>query len=97
MGIVIRCTECEESGQVDGETCETCGGQGSIEIDECPRKYIGAEITEAVNVASLCGNGILPVAGGLMDQSAWFVNVWNQLQHDQNEIESDLAEKLHSG
>lgn len=74
-----------------------CDGEGTIEIDQCPRKYIGVEITEAVNVASLCGNGILPVSGGLLDQSAWFVNLWNQLQHDQNQIESDITEKMYSG
>lgn len=78
---------------MNGEPCEMCGGHGTIEIKECPRRFVGHELTEAINVASLCGNGTLPVAGGLMDQSAWFVSLWQQLQSEQAEIDAELAEK----
>lgn len=67
-----------------------------LQINECPRKYVGADVTEAVNVASLCSIGVLPSAGGLMDQSAWFVNLWQQLQSEQSAIEAEQAERIRS-
>ena len=85
---------CEEAGTIDGRPCDECGGSGMIDIRECPRRFVGNEITEAINVAGLCGNGILPVAGGIMDQSAWFVALWQQLQSDQSEIDAEEMEKM---
>lgn len=68
-----------------------------MQIEGCPKRYIGREITEAVNVASLCGNGTLPIAGGLMDQSAWFVSMWQTLESDTAKIEADQWRRKYGG
>lgn len=38
--------------------------------------------------------GILPVAGGLLDQSAWFVSVWSMLMNEQNAIDAERWKEL---
>lgn len=88
---------CEESGTLNGSVCGECGGCGFISLYECPREFVGQELTEAINIASLCGNGVLPVSGGLMDQSAWFLSVWQQLQSEQAKIDAEEAERLRNG
>ena len=97
MDVEIQCVACDESGSVDGEICSECNGTGRFSLRDCPREFVGQEITKAINIASLCGNGILPVNGGLMDQSAWFLSVWQQLQSEQSKIDAEEAERLRSG
>jgi hypothetical protein len=48
---------------------------------------------EAVNIAGSCSNGYMPVAGGLMDQSAWFISLWQTLNSDQAKIQSEQMER----
>lgn len=74
-----------------------CSGEGMIEIGGCPRTFIGRQLTKAINIASLCGNGVLPVHGGLMDQSAWFVSLWQALQAEQSQIDAEIAERWRDG
>jgi hypothetical protein len=31
----------------------------------------------------------LPTAGGMLDQSSWFIDLWISLQNDSNKIESE--------
>ena len=52
---------------------------------------------EAINTASLCGGGILPVAGGLMDQSDWFLNLWQSLKSDEARIDAERTERISNG
>jgi hypothetical protein len=41
----------------------------------------------------LAGKGHLPVTGGTLDQSAWFLAAWRQLENDQNEIEAEQSKR----
>ena len=97
MDVSVQCVACEESGNVNGSVCLECGGRGFISLNECPREFVGQELTEAINIASLCVNGVLPVSGGVMDQSAWFISVWQQLQSEQAKIDAEEAERLRNG
>ena len=45
----------------------------------------------------MCGNGTLPVSGGLMDQSAWFIALWQQLQSEQSLMDAEAAERMRNG
>ena len=90
--IAIECPIC--SGLDDD--CEHCR-QGEITLDRCPREMIGARFIEAVNVASMCGKGDWPVAGGMFDQSAWFLNLVKSLRAETNRVERDQMERANRG
>lgn len=62
-------------------------------INECPRRFVGAEVAGIVNIAGMCRDGILPHAGPLTDQSAWFVDLWSRLQHEVDQIESERMKR----
>lgn len=83
--------------EIDGEPCPACDGNGWFEMDQCPRRFVGQEITEAINTASMCGNGTLPIAGGLMDQSAWFLSVWQELRNEETRIDNERSKGIGSG
>jgi len=56
-------------------------------LAECPRQYV-ADIVDAVNLSQLADSH-LPTAGGVLDQSAWWVECWLAFRSDSNQIESD--------
>ena len=90
---MIECPACDESGIVAGERCKECDGEGYYTIDQCPRQYVGNEMTEAVNIAGMCGDNRLPVAGGILDQSAWFMSLLGMLKSEENRIEIERIKR----
>ena len=68
--------------------CQHCK-DGFVEIPECPMEYVGGEFIDAANMASLSGKGDWPVAGGLLDQSAWFVSLVQRLRSERDRIDSE--------
>ena len=55
------------------ETCDRCGGVGSIDATRCPQSYMTPEINDALGAIPFTRQGVWPAAGGLLDQSASFV------------------------
>jgi len=55
----------------------------------CAREFIDHEISEACYYASMCGKGDWPIAGGLLDQSYWFVQLKAFRQGELNQIENE--------
>lgn len=84
---MIECWLC------DGDGCNDCE-DGYKPIRECPRQFVGYKVTEAVNIAALCGKGTFPEAGGLLDQSAWFISLYQSLTAEQNKIEREQQERI---
>ena len=64
--------ECPRCWSLDLE-CEKCKGTGLIGIDRCPYKSISPEIFRLASYYSDWKEGRLPVAGGICDQSARYV------------------------
>lgn len=60
-------------------------------LTECPRRFV-AEIVDEVNVAQMCDNH-LPCSGGIIDQSAWWVDLWMAFKSDCSQIDSEKAER----
>jgi hypothetical protein len=59
----------------------------------CAKRYVGSELVKAINLASLADKH-LPAAGGILDQSAWFVDLWTTIQNEQNKIDAErIAER----
>lgn len=48
-------------------------------------------------MTSLCDNGSLPVGGGLLDQSSWFLTLWQTLRSEEVRIENERAERYKNG
>lgn len=69
-------------------------GTGAITIPGCPQEYIGRELTEAIGGLDLCEHGALPVTGGIEDQSAWAMRVWQLLKSEDAQV---TREKLEDG
>lgn len=56
--------------------CPTCGGTGTWALHECLGRLVQPWATQAVWTAHMARDShILPVAGGLLDQAAWFVDM----------------------
>lgn len=94
MGETCR-TECDcKSRQIecpacDGKGCQACNQSGSFYLDVCGHKY-AAEMGTLVHYADLYEKGLPPVAGGTLDQSAWFTDAaqlyWAETSKIKNEM-----------
>lgn len=81
--------------------CPECGGHGCNECDdgwftvsECPSKFIGQQMISDILVTAACEHH-LPVAGGLLDQSAWWFELRQRLQSEEHKITEEQM-KRHS-
>lgn len=63
----MDCPACEGGG------CPVCRGSGWIEVTACPLTVLPPEVWEVLDLAETFRRGLPPVAGGVLDQSAWFV------------------------
>lgn len=87
--VVMDCATCGGSGKDDIEqTCGQCDGMGRFDLDQCPRTFIGQDLTECINYAALASRGDWPVVGGVLDQSAWFVALVQRLEAETNLIDT---------
>jgi hypothetical protein len=77
----IQCPVCE------GDGCNHCSG-GWYEITECPSKYIGTELIDDIRIVT-ASEQHLPVAGGLLDQSAWWFELRQSLQAEERRIQDE--------
>lgn len=88
----VECPECSGRGFLGQDPCPHCK-DGFFEIPGCPKQYVDAPLTEAINIASFAMKGQWPLAGGLLDQSAWFVDLVASLESYQNAIDNERAER----
>ena len=61
-------------------------------MTECPSKYIGRELIADIKVVT-ASEQHLPVAGGLLDQSAWWFELKTLLKSEENLIEAEKAKR----
>lgn len=89
----FNCVVCD-GVETPGKTCSACGGAGVFRLTDCPRSFVGSELSGAVNLASFAAKGGLPVAGGLLDQANWFFSLWQSLEAEQNSVEAEQIERI---
>lgn len=89
----IQCIRCEGTAR----NCRSCNGSGYIAVRECPMKYVGNKMIEAANLATFCKSGVFPVAGGLLDQAAWFVAFVQKLKAETSKIEAEQLKRAKRG
>lgn len=85
--IFIECPTCGNQG------CDECGKTGKYQLTECPKKYVGSDLVGAINLAAYAMKGSWPVDGGTLNQSAWFLDLVQTLENEQNLIDRDIAER----
>ncbi len=64
----MSCPICNEVG------CNDCD-EGIIRIKECPLDYIGYDACKYVKMVELIDKGMLPVSGGVLEQSHKFISI----------------------
>lgn len=77
----VQCPACE------GDGCGECK-DGWFEVTQCPNKFIGSELIDDIRIATASEHH-LPVAGGLLDQSAWWFELRQLLQSEERRIQDD--------
>jgi hypothetical protein len=75
----------------EGGECEHCE-DGYFKVTECPTKYIGQELIQDIHLIGATDQH-LPVAGGLLDQSAWWFELRNLLKLEEHRVESEKEKR----
>jgi hypothetical protein len=66
---VFYCVEC------GGKGCGACKESGRFETKDCPQK-VARPMSKTLALIDMADKGHLPVTGGVMDQSAWFIEAY---------------------
>jgi hypothetical protein len=79
--------------------CPACGGDGCKECDngyfkitQCPQQFIGQDLLSDIQVITASEHH-LPVAGGLLDQSAWWFELRETLRREENRVKDEQSER----
>lgn len=54
----------------------------------CPNAFCRG-LGQTITLIDLFGKGMPPVAGGVLDQSAWFIEAARLLEHEENLIKAE--------
>ena len=75
----MTCVVCEDTSPA-AENCPACKGAGQFPISGCPKKMLSRDIFELCRLASFMDDGLPPVAGGALDQTAAFLTGYGFLK-----------------
>lgn len=78
---------CWRCSGFDPEACDLCKGAGMVDVDRCPNALPDQVHWRVCEYVTLVEVGILPVGGGLEDQSASFLEALRFTQGLRVEIE----------
>ena len=86
LPIEIVCVAC--GGRASG--CKECKS-GWMPINRCPLEVIGPEAWDLVELAELTlEHGLTPVAGGMLDQTACFLDAMKLIGPDRAHLKKEL-------
>jgi hypothetical protein len=54
---------------------------------------VGPDLISDINIVEACNNGVMPVEGGLLNQSAYWFELKSRLESDKAKIEREQAER----
>lgn len=81
----VQCPNCE------GDGCTECD-EGYFKFTECPSRFIGADLIADIQVVT-ASEQHLPVAGGLLDQSAWWFELRQLLKSEENRVQDEQQKR----
>lgn len=76
-----------------GKGCESCGGTGRWDCNECPKKLIDSQTVETIHFARFARDGSWPVHGGMLDQSEWFMDACRLVWYEQDTAEAEMLKR----
>jgi hypothetical protein len=79
--IEIECQDC------NGEGCQHCV-HGWVRIVGCPNKQC-SPVVDVVELVDLYAKGLPPIAGGSLDQAAWFIEAAKRLEIEEATIKAE--------
>lgn len=80
--MVIECVSCS------GEGCKYCDNTGEFRVIGCPNKFC-SDMVPAIGLIELFNRGLPPVSGGVLDQSAWFIEAVQRLKLEEQLAKAD--------
>ena len=75
-----------------GIGCNHCD-RGFFSLTTCPNRYVGGRLINDINIAASCEDGVLPVAGGLLDQPAYFYELSRTMKNEVHSIELEQSKR----
>jgi hypothetical protein len=69
---------------------------GTFTVAQCPKRYLDAELVQAVKYAELMAAGVPLVAGGVFDQTAWFMSFVDLWQYENGLAEAESYQRIRS-
>jgi hypothetical protein len=54
---------------------------------------VGGELINDINLVAHCENGVMPVEGGLLNQSQYYFELTSRLKSEQTKIQREQAER----
>ena len=78
----MECTSC------GGHGCDFCNGRGTITIEGCPYDEV-RDILGTIDMIELFERGQAPILAGVLDQSAWFINVVQHWKRENAKVKAD--------
>ena len=89
----MQCVFCDGTSKIGDSPCKHCK-DGYVEITQCPRLEMGAAFSREMRlVTHAVQDQLLPDAGGINDQSARFVHLWQAFRGDVALIEREEAKR----
>ena len=83
--IEIECPVC------DGEGCKECHN-GLYELDGCPNSYC-SKIVSSLDLFDLFHKGLPPIAGGVLDQSASFIEASRFFELEEVKVRNERSSR----
>lgn len=77
----VTCAACDGSG------CDECEQTGEVKLYRCPTSHNTRDVAAMFEALAWTEKGVLPVAGGLVDQAAGFVAFCRVVSAERGKIE----------
>ena len=79
--IDIECPQC------NGHGCDQCD-EGYVRLDGCPNTFC-ASVVPVIDVIDMIAKGLLPVAGGTLDQSASLIQAARWFESEEARVKNE--------
>ena len=70
--------------------CDACGGSGTFDITDCPQRWIDDWVWQMIELSEMYEKGLPPVAGGVLDQAAYFVRFAKRVMDESAQYKVEL-------
>jgi hypothetical protein len=83
----IECATCDEGEYADD--CPDCHGTQQVELTRCVFKETASVVDNVQMFELWLDRGLPPLLGGVLDQTAWFVNSANYYQSQRGKVSNE--------